>query len=52
VAARNPFALVIRYLLFEGSHPRHQSERAVIRNWMRSLARPQKYGFLRNLQMA
>jgi hypothetical protein len=52
VAAKNPIALMTRYLLFEATYPRHQSERAVIRNWMRSLARPKKYGFLRNLQLA
>jgi glycosyltransferase involved in cell wall biosynthesis len=52
LTAKNPAALMARYLLFETRYSRHQSERAVIRNWMRSLLRPQKYGFLRNLQPA
>lgn len=52
VSARNPVALMARYLLFEGRYARHQSERAVIRNWMRGLLRPRKYGFLRDLQPA
>lgn len=50
VAAKNPLARIGRYMLFERRFPRHQSERTVIRNWGRSLMRPKKYGFLRNLQ--
>ena len=52
VAENNPVALMARYLLFEGCYSRHQSERAVIRNWIRGRVRPGKYGFLRNLQVA
>lgn len=50
VATKNPVALIARYLLFEGHYPRHKSERAVIRNWLRSLLQPEKYSFLRTVQ--
>ncbi len=52
VTAESPALLMARYLLFEARYRRHQSERAVIRNWIRGRLRPVKYGFLRNLQMA
>jgi len=50
LTAKNPVALMARYLMFEGRYCRHQSERAVIRNWFRSRLRPRKYDLLRNLK--